>query len=698
MLYPRLAVSALALVAAMPAFAQTFDLGTIVVDVEAENAPGYAGDAVELSTGTLLKSGAEIARTPRSVSVVTAQEIYARGADDVEEALAYTTGVNSGQWGLDDRSDWYTIRGFDPTTFHDGLQARYGYYNVAKPEPFLLDRVEVLRGPASGLYGNGDVGGIVNTESKTAANFSGDNLARLSFGSHEKKEVGLDLGGDLNASGTLKYRLVGLLRDAETQVDFSRNDARALAPSITWAPSDATEITLLYTHQENDGSPLIQFASIYGTLLPAPNGHFLDDSLFIGEPDFDRFDTTRDSVTLLADHRFSDVWSVSARARWLDGEADYRHAWWAFDDYPTRYNPDGTIDRTVYRAENSLQTLTLDAYATASWQAGVWDMQTVFGTNYADAEYDSDTGYGAQNGPVDPFDPVYIGTTDVAVVDTPANTVEEWGVYLQNNAVLNDRLHLDLGLRYGRIETGEASSPFSSAAVSAEDSAWIGNAALLYRFDNGLAPYVSYAESFRQEIVGEDAQGDPFEPTRGEQVEIGLKYQPVGTPHLYTVALWNLTKSNLTEADPVNPGFSVQTGEAQSHGIELGAVTGFGDFRFDVSATFLDTENVDGFTLANVPEEFGSIWGEWAPSSGGLNGLSVGAGIRYSGEKWDGTDSQKTPSYTLYDARLAYAWDSHEAQITATNLADEDHVSFCGTSTCYFGKGREVSVSLSTKF
>lgn len=696
MIFRRLAVSGIALAAALPAAAQeAFDLGTITVDAATG---GFAGPVSDLSTGRLMKSGAPIVETPRSVSVITSEEIRQRGAGDVEEVLRYTPGVASGEFGLDDRSDWYTIRGFRPTTFHDGLPARYGFYNDTKPEPFLLDRVQVLRGPASGLYGNGEVGGVVNTESKTAANLTGDNLVQLTFGDPESAELGIDMGGPLNAEGTLSYRVVGLLRAGTTQVDHSDDDAVAIAPSITWRPGPDTELTLLYTRQENDGSPLIQFASLYGTLLPAPNGDYLPDSLFVGEPGFDRFDSRQDSVTLFADHRLSETWSVSARARWLDAEADYDHAWWGFTNYPTRYRGDGTIDRTFYSAENSLETRMLDAYATADWRAAGWDMQTILGASWVDAEYDSDTGYGAETRPIDPFDPDYTGAPDIAIVDSPANSVEERGLYVQNRATWNDRLHLDTGLRWGSIETGEATGTFRAGSIDASDEATTVNAAILYRFDNGVAPYLSYAESFRQEAVGVDAEGNPFEPTRGEQIELGVKYQPAGTEDLYTVALWDLEKSNLTQADPANPGFQVQTGEAGSRGVELGMERQFGDIRIDASATVQETENVEGFSIATIPDRFGSVWATWEPSSGTLDGLSAGLGVRHVGEKWDGADSQRTPSYTLFDARLAWQWDRYEAALNVSNLEDERHVTFCDTATCYFGVGRRVAVSLSARF
>ncbi|NNU82145.1 TonB-dependent siderophore receptor [Halovulum dunhuangense] len=692
----RTAISFCALLAAVPTLAQDIQLDPITVEDASDE--GFFGAPVALDTGSVMKSGDPILETPRSVGVVTAEEIQQRGAQDVEEVLAYSTGVAVGEYGLDNRSDWYLIRGFRPSTFHDGLQARYGFYNDTKPEPFLLDSVEILRGPASGLYGNGEVAGVVNTTSKTAAEDS-PNVVQLQFGSFGRKQVGVDYGSDLTADGTLSYRVVGLLRDADAQVDYSRDDAFAIAPSITWRPTAATSLTVLANVQRNRTSPMIQFASVAGTRDPAPNGRFLPDSLFVGEPGFDRFDADQDALTVLFEHRFNSVWSTNVNARYTQGTADYRHAWWAYDNFATnRYNPDGTINRTFYRAENEMESFNLDANATAEYRLGTLDMRTLTGIGYTRGEYDSDFGYGAETNPIDPFDPVYTGFPDIAVTDTPANTVEEWGAYVQNRASLDDRLHIDFGLRFGRIETGETSGTFRSAAISASDEAMTKNLAVLYRFDNGLAPYASYAESFRQEIVGSDAAGDPFEPTRGKQYELGVKYQPPGTNTLLTAAVFDLIKSNLTVADPANPGFQIQTGEAKVRGLEFDAVTRIGDFTLDAGYTVLDTENVSGERIETVPEDYGSIWVNYAPLGSEIEGWSVGLGARYSGAKWDGAGNRSTPSYMLYDASVGYTSERYDLRLNVRNLTDERHVTYCGGGACYFGEGRTATLTGTIKF
>ncbi|UWQ56158.1 TonB-dependent siderophore receptor [Leisingera caerulea] len=699
MILRRTAASACALLAAMPALAEVVELEQI--NVNQHSGEGFFGESISLETGAIAKTGDPIAETPRSVTIVTAQEIAARGAQNVEQALQYSAGIVGGQWGLDNRADWYLVRGFRASTLHDGLPARYGFYNDTKPEPFLLNSIEVLKGPASGLYGSGSVGGVVNTTSKTAAQ-DAENLLQLQVGSHDRKQVAADVSGDLNESGTLRYRFVGVLRDAETQVDHSQDDVLALAPSITWRPNEDTELTVLANYQENEGSPLIQFASIYGTLLPATgfgNGDFLPSSVFVGEPGFDRFDSEQRAITAMFKHRFNTVWSLNANARYLDAEALYQHAWWAFDNTGTgRYNPDGTINRTFYRAENRLKTWAIDAYATAEYAFGGFDMRTFAGVSYTRGHYDSDTGYGAQVGPIDPFNPVYAGYPSITVADTPGTSITEAGAYVQHRASYDDRLFIDLGLRYGDIETGASNGSFGATSIAAKDSEWTTNAAVMYRFGNGVAPYISYAESFRQDAIGTDVNGTPFEPTRGEQVEIGVKYQPLGTDTLLTAAVFDLTKSNLTVADPGNPGFQVQTGEATAKGLELEAYHRFGDLTVDAAYTYLDTEDAEGDYIAQVPKNAASLWLNYAPREGQMQGWSFGAGVRYNGEAWGGSSTYLTPSYTLYDAAVSYGQDNWLVSLNVRNLSDERYVTTCAGGACYFGDGRNVALTLSTKF
>ena len=758
MLLRRSTVSLCALMAALPAVAQDIQLEDI--NVKATNNEGFFGEVVSLETGTVAKTGDAVVETPRSVSVITAEQIQERGARDLDETLAYTPGVRSGGFGQDSRADWATIRGFDANFLRDGLPTRYGFYNMPRVEPFLLNSVEVLRGPASGLYGSGSVGGVVNTTSKTSAQ-DAPNLVQVQIGSNNRKQIGVDVSGFGNADETLRYRFVGLVRDSDDVLAYSTDDAVALAPSFTWNIGSDTELTVLAEYQKTDATPATQFASYIGTQQPVPSnfvipnladplnpivvpsphaGREFDSDLYIGEPGFDRYEATAASLSANFQHRFNNVWKLNANARYSDSDADYDHAYWysgadlrgalaaaqtplqqqqalaalAQYIYLGRYNPDGTIDREFYRSRNTLKTFAADTYATAEYTLGGVEMRSIVGVSYSRGEFDKDSSSNfdpANSGaPINPFDPVYGTTLNPTIIDTPSVTTKEWGIYVQNRATFAERAFVDFGLRYGSVDVGESIDPNTGRLrPSADDSEWTGNLAFLYKFDNGLAPYISYASSFQQEAFGTDANGNPFKPTEGEQYEVGVKYQPAGTNTLLSASAFNITKSNLLQADPNNPSQQIQTGEAKSKGIELEAFHSFGDVSIQASYTILDTESATTDFIDLVPDQIASAWVNYTPKS--LDGWNFGLGARFTGKSKAATGLESSPvplpglptvfetdSYTLLDAAISYQKNDWRVALNVSNLSDKRVITGCAAFACYFGEGRNVALSVSKVF
>lgn len=734
----RATISVVALAAALPAFAQDTQLEEI--SVTGSNTQGFFGEPVALGTGTVAKTGDPIAETPRSVSVITTEQIQERGARDLDDALAYTAGVRSGGFGLDNRADWATVRGFNPNFLQDGLPTRYGFYNSPRPETFMLNSVEVLRGPSSGLYGAGSVGGVVNTTSKTAAQ-DAPNIVQFQLGSNNRKQVGLDFSGDANEDGTLRYRFVGLVRDSDDALPHSKDDSYAFSPSITWRPSEDTELTVLAHLQRTKGTPATQFASYIGTQRPVPDqfvvpgvgaipsphaGKKFGPDLYVGEPGFDRYDANQASLLASFKHRFNDVWSINANARYSDSDADYDHAYWygatdiiATNNLPAlgrylylgRYNPDGTINRTFYKSRNSLKTFGADAYATAEYFLGSVEMRSIVGLTFTRGEFDKDSSANvnpANHGaPINPFNPTYGNIIDVAIIDTPSVTTKEWGVYSQNRAIFADKLFVDFGLRYGSVDTEESLDPNNNRLrPGADDSEWTGNLAALYRFDNGVAPYASWATSFEQEAFGADARGNPFKPTKGEQFEVGVKYQPAASNTLLSFAAFDITKSNVLIADPANPGQRVQAGEQKSKGIELEAFHSFGDVSVQASYTFLDTESETQDYINLIPQQLASAWVNYAPKQ--LDGWSFGLGARFTGKSrasnglpvaLPGIPAElDTDSYTVYDAAIRYQKNDWLVSLNVNNLADKRVITGCAQFACYFGEGRNVGLTVTKTF
>jgi len=208
------------------------------------------------------------------------------------------------------------------------------------------------------------------------------------YGSHERKQTTLDVTGRLDEQGKVLGRFVGLLRDSETQVDHGRNDAVALAPPLTFRPTPDTDITVLGRYQKQDGTPDTQFLSRYGMVEPAHNGRYLSTGTFVGEPGFDKLEAESVAITVDADHRLTDAWSLGGTVRYSESNSEsnshYNHAWWAYADYPTRYGSDGTIDRTFYTQHGSTQILVGDVNATADFRTGAVGHKLLFGVAYND--------------------------------------------------------------------------------------------------------------------------------------------------------------------------------------------------------------------------------------------------------------------------------------------------------------------------
>lgn len=676
------------------------------VTVEASGTVGFFSEPVAQTAGSVMRTDTPIVETPRSVNVVTQQQMQERGARNVTQALQYIPGVVAGTYGLDNRSDWAKVRGFEPAPFEDGMRALYGYYNNTRPETFLLDSVAVLKGPSGLLFGNGSVGGIINTTSKLP-DPEAPGIVQLEVGSHNLFQAGIDTGGRLDEAGRFTYRLVAFGRDADGQVDYSRDDAAAIMPSIAWSsPDAATKITLLGLYQKVETSPMIQFFSPSGTLWSAEghgNGDFLDPDTFVGEPGFDRYDAERRSVLLLGEHRLNDMWSFAGRVRYIASDVDYRHAWWAYDNYDNdRYNPDGTINREAQAALNDSHSWTGDAHARADFSLGPTTHTAIFGASFTNGRFNDDSGVAPTRGPIDPFNPVYTGMAgDVEIIDSSEMAVKQTSVYAQDR-ISYGRATLDLGLRHDWIETDVQTWNPANPFDTQKDAELSTSAALLYRFDNGIVPYLSYSESFFQEVAGAGAGGTPFEPTRGTQYEAGVKYQPSGTTSLFTIAAFEITKSNMLEADPQNPMYSRQTGQATSRGVELEARANWGDFSVDAGYAYTETEDANGNPFQGVPEHQASAWLGWAPSSGMLAGFDAGVGVRYLGETVSpgngAAPAVRTPGVALYDAMVGYQWDGYRVQVSGRNLADKTYTVSCTFDNCFYGETRTVGLTLTAAF
>lgn len=641
------------------------------------------------------KTDTPIIETPQSISVITADRIRDQGSLTLQDSLRYVSGMRGEAYGFDSRGDSSLVRGVTPTTFLDGLQQSVGYYNNTRTDPFTLERIEVIKGPSSMLYGQSSVGGLLNLVSKRPQAEQRSEL-QLQYGSFDRKQIAFDSTGPLDEDGTLLYRVVAIQRDSQAQVDHVKDNRLVFMPSLSWRPNEQFEWTLMANLQKDDSGTTSAFLPHRGTVLSAPYGEIGSDR-FVSEPGFDEYDSEQKALTSLMSWRLDDTWTLRQNLRWQKSKVSYQTMYgWP----PVLGADDRTVSRVYSISKPEVTIWTADHQAEARFDTGALQHTTLLGVDYRHSVTDTRSAGGLAT-PLDYYDPVYGGfdPSGITLTDEPQQRVAQQGLYAQDQIRYRNWL-LTLGLRKDwadtRVEEG----------ARQKDDAVTGRVGLTYLFENGLAPYISYSESFSPIIGLNRVTQKSYDPLEGEQWELGVKYQPVGSNTLLTAAVFDLREKNRQMPDPANPLNTIQAGEARVKGLELeGLVEVTPAWDLIGSYTYLDSEVAkgppaqQGKRIASVPEHMASLWSQHRFSIAGIPGFSAGAGVRYVGASWDGTDSLKTPATTLFDAMLGYAYQDWSFTLNATNLEDETYYTTClSRGDCFIGNRRTVVATASYSF
>jgi len=672
-------------------------LNPVTVEGEGESATGPVDGYVATQSTTGSKTDTPIIETPQSISVVTADQMDAQAAGSLGESFRYTPGITAEQWGTDMRGYGIKIRGFDANDnsfYKDGLQLQgTNYVSFMTLDTYGAERLELLRGPASVLYGQNGPGGLINYVSKRPT-AEPQYEVEAGAGSFDRFEGRFDFSGPITEDGALQYRAIGLARDSDTQIDYVEADRIFFAPSLTWEGEDTT-LTLLAHYQRDDAGWGTQFLPASGTVLYNPNGE-IPVSRFVGEPDFDKYQLDQFAIGYQLEHRFNDVFTVRQNARYayIHNDSQLVYGVGLAGDPAQRL-----VARVGDESESELGSVAVDNQAQAKFDTGPVAHTALLGVDFQYYDF-SDRGAMYDVAPLDLFDPDYgAELSNKFLYEDSDHMQRQIGIYAQEQAKLFDQLVVVLGGRYDFARSESEEEVFDTESTTT-DSAFTGRAGLVYLFDNGLAPYASYSESFMP-VIGTDAAGNPFKPEEGRQYEVGLKYQPSGWNSFVTVSLFDLVKQNVLTPDPADPVNSqVQTGEIRSRGIELEGVASF-DSGLDITLayTFLDAEitksNVAG-EQGNRPERTAkhsaSLWADYTIPEGDLAGLGLGAGARYIGPTFgDNLEALRLPGYTLFDASIHYDWNNVRFQLNGSNLTDKAYVASCYTETsCFYGERRAV--------
>ncbi|AFY89074.1 TonB-dependent siderophore receptor [Chroococcidiopsis thermalis] len=611
---------------------------------------------------------------PQSIQIIPQQVLEEQQVDSLNEAIKNVPGVIQNTPDDTPIFNSFTIRGFDAgenqNFTRNGLKLRFANSTTAIFSN--IERVEVLRGPASVLFGGGEPGGTINIVTKQPLREPFYSV-EASVGSYDFYQGALDLTGPLNDSKTILYRLNASYESAESFVNFVNREISAVAGAIKFELGKNTDLTfdIQYvgaTQRGGSGLP------VEGTILPNPNGE-IPRNRNLAEPD-SRFIIDRLIAGYNLEHRFSENWSLRNAFYFADNNYRIRDSVAAISLEPDLR----TVERFADEVDTRDQTFDFVTNVVGKFSTGAIQHQLLLGVDLSrfDSRFFTD---GAFRGtPIDLFDPVY-STEILERTDPPSETTtltDSLGIYLQDQVTITNNLKLLLGGRFDAFEQTEEDL-LENTETSQSGDAFSPRLGIVYQPIEPISLYASYTRSFAPSY-GRSADDEPFEPGRGTQYEIGVKAD-INDRLSATLALYDLTRTNVNTTDPDNPNFEIQTGEQNSQGVELfisgeilpgwNIIAGYA--YTDARITQDETYEV-GNRINNVPESSFNLWTSYEIQSGNLQGLGFGIGFFYVGDRQGDLENTFTlPSYFRTDAAIFYKRGQFRAALNVNNLFDVEY-------------------------
>lgn len=670
---------------------------------------------------TASKTTAPLIETPQSVSVISRDQIDLLNFVDVQQAVRYTAGVVGENYGPDLRFDFLTLRGFIAVQYIDGLQASVSstISNVGI-DLYGFEAVDILKGPAGVLYGTTPPGGIYNLTSRRPSTRTGGEF-QIKYGTNDFKQAAGTITGELTPG--VSARLTGLYRDRDSQTDYVNARRAYVAPAVTVEIGPDTKVTALGHYQwdrvEGDTNG---FLPAVGVLVPNPLGK-VRRSVNLGEPDYNYYRREQWGVGYELTHRFSSALRFTQNARW--GEySEYQQI-----IYPAVYfgaatpfvNDDNrTVTRNNFPFADDVQQFTVDSRFDAKFGTGAIEHNILAGIDYRNYREQSAFAFLAAT-PIDLFNPVYSSTpipAPTTMFPFTDQRLKQTGVYLQDQAHIGN-LILTLSGRHDWMTINNYAAGAAFPEVKEKHFTW--RAGATYVTDDGIAPYVSYATSF-QPVVGQSFGGEAFSPSVGKQIEAGVKFDGRNMDEAFKIfatgAIYRIEQSNVVTPDTANPGFSVQTGEVVSKGIELEVVARIRQqLSINASYSYIDAKvsksnnpAEEGARLSAQPRHKASLFVDYAH----LSGLGGGGGIRHLSSSngvvaLPGTITLPggitvpatftSPAVTLFDATLHYDLPGWRFAVNASNLFDKRYAGRCnGLAGCFFAEGRQIVGTVTKRF
>lgn len=666
------------------------------------------------NTGT--KSDLTAQDTPQTINTVEGQELDERGISSLNEALRYVSGVTTeNRGGAITRFDEFTIRGFkNSENYLDGLQLPYNEWNIqGQVDTYMLDRIEVMKGPASVLYGNASPGGIVNMISKKPQKNQNTDV-EFDTGSDNRREGKIDSTGQIGDSD-VSYRFVGLAGAVDGQAEGSKDERYLLAPSLRWDIDDNNSLLLQAFFQNDPNAGVYTSLPGEGTFKYSPYGKLPTD-VYLGDHNWEAYKRKQESVGYQFDHRFSDEWSFTQKARFMHITAYQENT------YSTGLADDGrTLGRHMYMTDESMDSFNIDNQIAGKFDTAFLRHNVLLGfdyqwqnnkTEYQDAAAPSIDIFDRNNHEINRGNIAW----DPSLATNVRYSMHQNGYYWQDSIDL-DKLTILAGGRYDQYEKRTYGLQYgANTDETFSQSKYTQRYGAMYHFENGISPYVAYSEGF-EPLAGRNKSGGSYKPETSKMWEGGVKFATPSQNTIFTAAVFDIKKENALTSNPngVDPYEKYQSGEIESKGYEFELRTSpLENLLLTANYAYTDvkiTEDANKALIGNRPvqtaKDNASAWANYTIDDTFLRGLTVGAGIRYIGRmEANQSNTEQLPAVTLYDMAASYelgnltpALDNATLKMAVNNITDKRYVASCyDSNNCWFGAERSVVVGVKYSF
>ncbi|WJD72888.1 TonB-dependent siderophore receptor [Pseudomonas asiatica] len=670
----------------------------ITSSADSERADGPVEGYKATRSASATRTDTALHETPQSVSVVPKDVLEDTGATRLQDGLDYAGGVgranNFGGQGL----TTFTVRGFTTGEFYrNGFPINRGYPNA--PDANTVERLEVIRGPASSLYGRGDPGGTFNVVSKQPLPESKVTLGSQ-FDDQGMHRATLDATGPLNQDGSLAYRLNLLGEGGESFRDDVESERYDVAPVLSWQVNDSTKIVFEGDFMRNN-HPLDRGLTRYAT----QTGSASRDTYIWEKGSDNLLHNDNNMAQVRFEHLLNDNWTLGGGFQFLDG---------SLKGNAVEANGAPADGRTLQRNFNYRKLEWTDRdwqlNLTGHFDTGAFSHTLLTGIEYEDYDYSSIIRRSTASYPIDIYNPV-LGQPRPALASVPTTwdteNLKTWAFFIQDQVALTERLKALAGVRFERFEHDYDDKRPANRDFSKGENGVTPRFGLIYDLTDTVAVYANTARSFKPNS-GASLQGSGFDPEKGKSYELGVKWEAPDRQLSVDAAIYHIVKENVLTRDPADPNYNLAAGVVRSRGLDINVAGNLtpewrviGGYAYVDAEVTKDNRLPSGTRLANIPRNSFSLLNTYEFQDGLAKGLGLGVGVKYVDDRNGQTEAvtYNMDQYTVVDLLAFYKVnDNIRLNLDLKNLFNKEYDEGAFNFYAYPGAPRTVQAGVSYTF